>query len=126
MEFPDGFETKIGERGITLSGGQKQRTSIARALIRKPKLLILDDSLSAVDTETENSILNSLKTYSEQITTLIISHRVSSVKLAERILVIDEGRIIEEGSHEELMEKDTAYKKLYLKQLSSEVASNNS
>ncbi len=126
MEFPEGFETKIGERGITLSGGQKQRTSIARALIRKPKLLILDDSLSAVDTETENSILNSLKTYSERITTLIISHRVSSVKLAERILVIDEGRIIEEGSHEELMEKETAYKKLYLKQLSSEVASNNS
>jgi ATP-binding cassette, subfamily B, multidrug efflux pump len=120
MGFSQGFETKIGERGITLSGGQKQRTSIARALIRKPKLLILDDSLSAVDTETENSILNSLKRYSNKITTIIISHRVSSVKLANRIMVLLNGEIIQEGSHEKLMEKDGPYKRLYLKQLSSE------
>ncbi len=119
-EFPDGFDTKIGERGITLSGGQKQRTSIARALIRKPKLLILDDSLSAVDTETENAILNRLQEYSEKITTLIISHRISSVKLADRIFVIDDGEIVQSGSHDELVKEEGPYQRLYQKQRTSE------
>ncbi len=121
-EFPEGFNTRLGERGITLSGGQKQRTSIARALIRKPKILILDDCLSAVDTKTENSILESLKSVSHNITTLIISHRVSSVKLADRILVLEDGAIIQEGSHDDLMKKDGAYKELYNKQLEGEPA----
>ncbi|QNL21622.1 ABC transporter ATP-binding protein [Hyphobacterium sp. CCMP332] len=119
-DFPQGFDTRLGERGITLSGGQKQRTSIARALIRKPKILILDDCLSAVDTKTENAILESLSKVSHNITTLIISHRVSSVKLADKILVLDDGQIIEEGSHEELMQNDGPYKDLYNKQLEGE------
>lgn len=121
-EFPKGFETMLGERGITLSGGQKQRTSIARALIRKPKILVLDDCLSAVDTKTENAILESLKSVSHNITTLIISHRVSSVKLADRILVLEDGAIIQEGTHEKLMAVDGAYKELYNKQLEGEHA----
>lgn len=119
-DFPQGFDTNLGERGITLSGGQKQRTSIARALIRKPKILILDDCLSAVDTKTENAILDSLSKVSHDITTLIISHRVSSVKLANKILVLDDGYIVEEGSHEQLMQKDGPYKELYNKQLEGE------
>lgn len=119
-DFPQGFDTRLGERGITLSGGQKQRTSIARALIRKPKILILDDCLSAVDTKTENAILESLSKVSHNITTLIISHRVSSVKLADKILVLDDGRIIEEGSHEELMQSEGPYRDLYNKQLEGE------
>lgn len=119
-EFPNGFDTSLGERGITLSGGQKQRTSIARALIRKPKILILDDCLSAVDTKTENAILESLGKVSHNITTMIISHRVSSVKIADKILVLDDGYIIEEGSHEDLMKKDGPYKELYNKQLEGE------
>ncbi len=120
QEFPDKFDTKIGERGITLSGGQKQRTSIARALIRKPKVLILDDALSAVDTETENSILEGLKGYSRKITTLIISHRISSVKLADKIFVLEEGKIVQKGSHDNLVIQEGPYKRLYQKQLSSE------
>lgn len=119
-EFPNGFETKIGERGITLSGGQKQRTSIARALIRQPKILILDDCLSAVDTKTENAILESIEKVSHDITTLIISHRVSSVKLADKIVVLDDGEIIQEGSHDSLMKVEGAYKELYNKQLEGE------
>ena len=119
-EFPNGFDTKIGERGITLSGGQKQRTSIARALIRQPKILILDDCLSAVDTKTENSILESIEKVSHDITTLIISHRVSSVKLADKIIVLDDGAIIQEGSHETLLKVEGAYKELYNKQLEGE------
>jgi ATP-binding cassette subfamily B protein len=121
-DFPKGFETMLGERGITLSGGQKQRTSIARALIRKPKILVLDDCLSAVDTKTENAILESLKSVSHNITTLIISHRVSSVKLADRILVLEDGAIIQEGTHEKLMTVEGAYKELYNKQLEGEHA----
>lgn len=116
LEFPDKFETMLGERGITLSGGQKQRLSIARAISRKPKILILDDSLSAVDTKTENAILNSLQDIMKGKTSLIISHRVSSIKLADRIIVLDDGKIVETGTHETLLEANGTYKTLYLKQ----------
>jgi ATP-binding cassette subfamily B multidrug efflux pump len=119
MEFPEQFATVLGERGITLSGGQKQRVSIARAIARNPKILILDDALSAVDTKTEHIILNSMKRIMQGRTSIIISHRVSSAKLANRILVLDEGKIIEKGSHDELMLLDGAYKALYDMQLSS-------
>jgi ATP-binding cassette, subfamily B, multidrug efflux pump len=120
VDFPEKFDTRIGERGISLSGGQKQRLSIARAIIRNPKVLILDDSLSAVDTKTENEILNNLKTIMQNRTTVIISHRVSSVKLANKIIVLDDGVIVEQGSHEELLEKNGMYKELYEKQLQTE------
>ncbi|MES2731573.1 MAG: ABC transporter ATP-binding protein [Bacteroidota bacterium] len=119
--FPEGFDTKLGERGITLSGGQKQRLSIARAIAREPKILILDDCLSAVDTKTENAILNSLKSIMADRTSIIISHRVSSAKLADRIIVLDDGRMMEEGTHEVLMELNGVYKELYDKQLQSEL-----
>ncbi len=117
QRFPQGFETRLGERGITLSGGQKQRVSIARAIVRNPKIVILDDALSAVDTKTENAILNSLKKIMEGRTSIIISHRVSSAKLADKILVLDEGRIIEQGSHNDLLAMNGVYKELYHKQL---------
>jgi ATP-binding cassette, subfamily B, multidrug efflux pump len=116
MNFPNQFDTLLGERGITLSGGQKQRLSIARAISGKPRILILDDCLSAVDTKTENSILNSLQGIMKDKTTMIISHRVSSVKLADSILVIEDGSIIERGSHEALMKTQGAYFSLYQKQ----------
>lgn len=118
--FPLGFETRLGERGITLSGGQKQRVSIARAIVREPKIMILDDSLSAVDTKTENAILNSLKKIMEGRTSIIISHRVSSAKLADKILVLDDGRIIEQGSNESLLASNGVYKELYNKQLKTD------
>ncbi len=117
LQFKDGLDTRIGERGITLSGGQKQRTSIARALIRKPKILILDDALSAVDTSTEHKILQNLKENMKDKTTIIISHRVSSAKLAEKIIVLNEGQIIEMGDHETLMAHNGHYKELYNKQI---------
>jgi ATP-binding cassette subfamily B protein len=120
MRFPDGFQTKLGERGITLSGGQKQRVSIARAIVRDPRILIMDDSLSAVDTKTENAILNSLKRIMLDRTTIIISHRVSSAKLADRIIVLDDGKIVEQGTHEILLEHNGVYKELYEKQLQTE------
>lgn len=120
MRFPEKFETKLGERGITLSGGQKQRVSIARALVREPSILILDDSLSAVDTKTENAILNSLRRIMENRTSIIISHRVSSVKLAERILVLDDGEIVQHGTHDELIREKGLYKELYERQLQTE------
>lgn len=119
MGFPQGFMTRVGERGITLSGGQKQRVSIARAVAREPKILILDDALSAVDTNTENTILNSMKKIMKNRTSIIISHRVSSAKLANKILVLDDGVIIEEGTHESLMSAGGVYRELYDKQMQS-------
>jgi ATP-binding cassette subfamily B multidrug efflux pump len=114
--FPLGFETRVGERGITLSGGQKQRVSIARAIVRNPKILMLDDALSAVDTKTENNILNSMKRIMQNRTTIIISHRVSSAKLANRIIVLIDGKIAETGTHEELLSHEGLYRDLYEKQ----------
>ncbi|MCR5888031.1 ABC transporter ATP-binding protein/permease [Hymenobacter sp. J193] len=121
LRFPEGYDTKVGERGITLSGGQKQRVSIARALVKEPKILILDDSLSAVDTNTENAILASLQRIMHNRTSLIISHRVSSVKLADEILVLDDGQIVQHGTHEVLMQDEQGlYRALYERQLQSE------
>lgn len=120
MRFPEQFDTKLGERGITLSGGQKQRVSIARALVREPSILILDDSLSAVDTKTEDTILNSLRRIMENRTSIIISHRVSSVKLADRILVLDDGEIVQHGTHDVLIGQEGLYKVLYERQLQTE------
>ena len=113
IEFKNGYDTILGERGITLSGGQKQRVSMARAFIKNPKILILDDCLSAVDTETEEHILQNLDTFSQGRTTLIISHRVSSTKNADQIIVLDKGKIIQEGTHDELLTIDGYYKDLY-------------
>jgi len=120
MAFPNQFQTRIGERGITLSGGQKQRVSIARAIVREPKILMLDDVLSAVDTKTENTILNSLKKIMEGRSTIIISHRVSSAKLANKIIVLADGQIVEEGTHESLIALKGAYFELYEKQTQAE------
>lgn len=117
MEFPKQFQTMIGERGITLSGGQKQRTSIARALTREPKILILDDALSAVDTYTEEEILHRLREFMRGRTSIIISHRISTVKDADMIVVLDQGTIAERGTHEELIERRGIYADLYEKQL---------
>ena len=118
LTFNDQYETVLGERGITLSGGQKQRVSIARALIKNAPILLLDDSLSAVDTETEETILNNLLAYCKDKTTIIVSHRVSSAKNADYILILDEGQILEQGTHNQLLEQNGYYKELYLKQLS--------
>lgn len=118
LTFNDQYETVLGERGITLSGGQKQRVSIARALIKNAPILLLDDCLSAVDTETEETILNNLLTYCKDKTTLIVSHRVSSAKNADEIIILEDGKIIEKGTHNELLEQNGYYKDLYVKQLS--------
>ena len=118
--FPKGFETLVGERGITLSGGQKQRVSIARAILRKPRILIFDDCLSAVDTETEELILRNLRRIMEGRTTILISHRVSTVKDADHIIVLDDGQIVEEGNHSNLLQKAGVYADLYHKQLLEE------
>ena len=117
IEFKEGYNTYVGERGVTLSGGQKQRVSIARALIKEPKILILDDCLSAVDTETEETILNNLYKVSHNKTTLIVSHRVSSVKNADTIIVVENGTIIQQGTHNQLVNKNGYYKELYEQQL---------
>ncbi|MDN3204886.1 ABC transporter ATP-binding protein [Algoriphagus sediminis] len=119
VDFPRGFDTILGERGITLSGGQKQRVSIARAIAKEPKILILDDCLSAVDTKTENVILNALRDIMKDRTSIIISHRVSSAKLADHIIVLDDGRIVEQGTHSLLMDKKGVYADLYEKQTQS-------
>lgn len=120
QRFPEGFETRVGERGITLSGGQKQRVSIARAIAKNPKILILDDALSAVDTKTEHKILNSMEKIMVGRTTIIISHRVSSAQLANKIIVLDEGEIVEQGTHDLLLSSGGVYKELYDKQLATD------
>jgi len=115
-EFPQGFETMVGERGVTLSGGQKQRSAIARALLRRPAILILDDALASVDTYTEERILGGLRGYTSASTTILISHRVSTVRNADQIAVLDHGRIVELGRHDELLALDGYYASLYQKQ----------
>ena len=119
-DFPYKYEQLVGERGITLSGGQKQRTAIARAVMRNPRILILDDSLSAVDTYTEEKILNALRDVRATRTTLIISHRISTVRDADLICVLHEGAIIERGTHEELIKLGGEYADLYERQLLEE------
>lgn len=118
MNFKEKYDTVLGERGITLSGGQKQRVSIARALLKDPKIYLFDDCLSAVDTETEEKILNNLKSASKNKTTLIVSHRVSSAKNADKIIILDNGKVVQEGTHNSLFEIDGYYKALYNSQLS--------
>ena len=118
--FPEGYSTTVGERGITLSGGQKQRTAIARALLRSPRILILDDALSSVDTHTEDKILNHLRHLMQGRTTIFISHRVSTVRNADRIAVLHQGRIVELGTHDELIARNGYYTDLYNKQLLEE------
>ncbi|WP_418636867.1 ABC transporter ATP-binding protein [Winogradskyella sp.] len=118
IDFNKGYDTILGERGITLSGGQKQRVSIARAIIKKPDILLFDDCLSAVDTETEEKILKNLVKLTKDKTTIIVSHRVSSAKNADTIIVLEDGKIIESGNHESLINTDGYYKELYTKQLS--------
>ena len=115
--FEKGYDTILGERGINLSGGQKQRISIARALIKKPKILILDDCLSAMDTQTEELILKSLESYTKNISTIIISHRISSIKNANNIIVLENGSIIQSGTHNQLISQNGYYKQLYNKQI---------
>lgn len=115
--FSKGYDTVLGERGITLSGGQKQRVSIARAIIKAPQILLFDDCLSAVDTETEEKILNNLRAITKDKTTIIVSHRVSSAKSADNIIVLEDGKIIQSGSHDTLIDVDGYYRELYLKQL---------
>jgi ATP-binding cassette subfamily B protein len=117
LEFPKQFDTTIGERGITLSGGQKQRTSIARAIMRQPRILILDDALSAVDTYTEERILQRLREFMKGRTSIIISHRISTVKDADVIIVLQNGEIVERGTHEELVGLKGIYADLHQKQL---------
>lgn len=120
ISFKEDYETQVGERGVTLSGGQKQRISIARAFIRNPQILIFDDCLSAVDTETEDHILKHLKEMMQSCTKIIISHRISSIKHAEQIIVLDEGSIIEAGTHKQLLQKQGVYFEMYEQQLAAE------
>jgi ATP-binding cassette subfamily B multidrug efflux pump len=115
--FPRGFQTRVGERGITLSGGQKQRTAIARALVRNPAILILDDALSAVDTRTEDTILGHLRAHYGRRTIIVVSHRISAVQEADQILVLDDGAIAEHGTHATLIAAAGLYAELYRKQL---------
>lgn len=119
-EFPDKFDTLLGERGVNLSGGQKQRISIARALLRSPSLILLDDCLSAVDTETEEIILSNLKQLKQELTTIIVSHRISTIRNANYIIVLDQGEVVEEGTHEALLKQKGYYADMYQKQLIEE------
>jgi ATP-binding cassette subfamily B protein len=119
-DFPKGYDTMVGERGITLSGGQKQRTALARAVVIDPRILILDDALSAVDTYTEEEILSRLRTVMRERTSIIVSHRISTVRDADRIFVLNEGRIVEQGSHDELIRHNGLYAELHRKQLLEE------
>ncbi len=116
IDFPEGYDTVIGERGVTLSGGQKQRVAIARALIKDPEILIMDDSVSAVDTRTEETILENLKEMRSDKTTIIIAHRISSIKNANKIIMIDEGKMLDMGTHDELMERCDLYKDIVTRQ----------
>jgi ATP-binding cassette, subfamily B, multidrug efflux pump len=120
VEVEEGFKTMIGERGVTLSGGQKQRVSIARAIFKQPQILVFDDCLSAVDTKTEEEILNNLGGIMQNKTSIIIAHRISTIKNADKILVLDAGRILEQGTHQQLMDAKGAYFELYEKQLLEE------
>jgi ATP-binding cassette subfamily B protein len=119
-DFPKGYDTMVGERGITLSGGQKQRTALARAVAIDPRILVLDDALSAVDTYTEEEILSRLREVMRQRTSIIVSHRISTVRDADQILVLDDGRIIERGTHDELIRRNGSYAELHRKQLLEE------
>ena len=111
--FPEGYDTLVGERGVTLSGGQKQRVAIARTLLKDPRILILDDSTSAVDTETEAMIREALERLMEGRTTFVIAHRIQSLMAADKILVLEQGRIVQSGSHEELMDEPGMYQRIY-------------
>jgi ATP-binding cassette subfamily B multidrug efflux pump len=117
MSFPEGYDTMVGQRGVNLSGGQKQRIAIARALLVKPKILILDDSTSAVDVETEAEIENALESLMDDTTSFIVAQRISTVLKADKILVLDNGRIAAEGSHDELIETSPLYQEIYDSQL---------
>src|SRR5207237_4111611 len=119
-DFPKDYETMVGERGITLSGGQKQRAAIARAVVVDPRILILDDALSAVDTYTEEEILARLRGVMRERTSLIISHRISTVRDANQIIVLEQGRLVERGKHQELIARGGVYAELYKKQLLEE------
>ena len=119
-DFPHGYDTIVGERGITLSGGQKQRTALARAIVIDPRVLILDDALSAVDTYTEEEILTRLKGVMRQRTSIIVSHRISTVRGADQIFVLNEGRIVERGTHDALVRLNGLYAELHRKQLLEE------
>src|SRR6185503_17559300 len=116
-QWPAGLQTLIGERGVTLSGGQKQRTAIARAVAKDPTILILDDALSAVDTRTEQALLEELHTFMARRTSLLIAHRLSTTRSAERMVVMDGGRIVEQGTHAELLQHQGLYTRIYRRQL---------